>query len=101
FDNEAKVVASYNGMNVQADAGKYSAAGYKENSKNLAGKANEGGVIRNITTMDIDGNRQQQSLLDGVNYSMSSDGQASQQEQEVRLGKVAESSNLADVHNKV
>ncbi|EPE2780707.1 conjugal transfer mating-pair stabilization protein TraG [Morganella morganii] len=101
FDNEAKVVASYNGMNVQADAGKYSAAGYKENSKNLAGKANEGGVIRNITTMDIDGNRQQQSLLDGVNYSMSSDGQASQQEQAVRLGKVAESSNLADVHNKV
>lgn len=101
FDNEAKVVASYNGMNVQADAGKYSAAGYKENSKNLAGKANEGGVIRNITTMDIDGNRQQQSLLDGVNYSMSSDGQASQQEQAVRLGKVAESSNFADVHNKV
>lgn len=101
FDNEAKVVASYNGMSVQGDAGKYSAAGYKENSRNLAGKANEGGIIRNITTMDIDGNRQQQSLVDGINYSMSSDGQASQQEQAVRLGKVAESSNMADVHKKV
>ncbi|MBT0513752.1 conjugal transfer mating pair stabilization protein TraG [Morganella morganii subsp. morganii] len=101
FNNEVKVVDSYNGMSVPTDAGKYSAAGYKENSKNLTAKAGEGGIIRNVKVMDVDGHAENKSLLDAVTYNTSLNGQAAQIEQSVRLGKVAESGNLADVHGKV
>lgn len=101
FNNESNVVDTYNGMNVSKGNGQFNLENFKNNNQNLANYANKGGIIQNITTYDLNGGKNNQSLLDGVNYNISVEGKASKEEQNVINNRVEHSNDLSDVKQKI
>ncbi|WP_272664065.1 MULTISPECIES: conjugal transfer mating-pair stabilization protein TraG [unclassified Providencia] len=77
FNNESKVNANYQGMNIPTDALKYGADSYDSNSQKLSGYADKIGIVQKVSVVDGEtGNSKKVSLYDSVNFKNSQDGQA-------------------------
>lgn len=102
FNNESKVNANYQGMNIPTEAMKYSGASYQQNSDSFKSFASKAGVVQKITTYDLDTNESQKtSLLDAVNRDISSDGKAYQAEQGGMSSQLAKNNGVSNPSEKI